>query len=117
MHTKSLCYTCSQIPNTVVIGDNEHTYMLPMEVAWWFLRKSGVQPGEWILMLTPDLQLGLPAHTVARGPTPINIMVGCTRMRPIPVCLHLCSPVVPTPPVTPTFQKALLSVGHVIFLC
>ena len=51
------CVVPSQLPRVVTVTDHSLYHVLPLELAWWWLWRCGVQPGAWVLVLTNNARL------------------------------------------------------------
>ena len=76
-----------QIPNIITLATSGPRYLLPLELAGWFLRKSGCTYGSNVLLVTDDKSGRLGAHLIVRMNPAVNVTCAVTSFAKSAVCL------------------------------
>ena len=63
-----------QIPREITVLDTHLYYLLPLEVAWWFLWRYGLMPGGWVAVISNKPQLV--GALMVRAGTGLNVLWG-----------------------------------------
>ena len=67
------CYLLysTQVPRFLTINDSTLVHVLPLEVTYWWLVRSGVQPAAWVLILSSSAMLV--GHLAQRAGVGLNM--------------------------------------------
>ena len=64
----------------ITVNESDLAFLLPVEVGGFFIKRLGVQRGDWVLTTTTDNVATFAAHLSQRGPVPVNMVVGMTHL-------------------------------------
>jgi hypothetical protein len=69
---------CAQIPPAITVLETGLYHSIPLEVAWWWLCRCGVQPGAWVAVVSNNAALA--AALAVRAGTGLNLLWGLTEL-------------------------------------